>query len=191
MSPKSIDVGPQGNRVLHSQYSSSLTSHRPDEGVEYSFSCSKKRGAILSLPLPAQCTDTVAREDFARRIVRDIDVWLAFAQQRGLGINCEDIILVTGCHLAKSWATIAFQNRGDQVAFRYHVSGDSNVTWHFTPKGVPYNLGPSGQVRFVNFSCFNRPRKVMVELFRIRIYWRISVYSLEASVLSVIRDCYH
>ena len=87
-------------------------------------------------------------------MIRHIDVWFAFAQQRGLGINREDLILVTGCHLAKSWATIAFQEKGDQVAFGVRVSGDFNVTWNFTPegvRGVPYNLGPSDQVRFCLF----------------------------------------
>ena len=88
-------------------------------------------------------------------MIRNIDVWFAFAQQRGLGINREDIILVTGCHLARSWATIAFQERGEQIAFGVRTSGTSDVTWQFTPEGaqgVPYNLGPSGQVRFIIFS---------------------------------------
>jgi hypothetical protein len=84
-------------------------------------------------------------------MIRHLDVWYAFAHQRGFGINREDLVLVTGCHLAKSWATIAFQERGDQVAFGVRVSGDSDVTWQFTlegANGVPYNVGPSDKVRF-------------------------------------------
>jgi hypothetical protein len=72
------------------------------------------------------------------------------------------------------------------VSFGVQVSGVSDVMWQFTregAQGVAYNLGPSGQVRFCILSCLNRPRQVMVELFRIRIYQRISAYSLEASVL--------
>ena len=147
-------MGRQGNRVPRSHYFSSLTSHRPDEAAEHSFSCTKKRGAILSLPLAAQGTDTAARGDFARCMISHIDEWFAFAQQRGLGINREDIILVTGCHLAKSWATIAFQEKGEQIVFGVRTSGVSDVTWQFTAegaKGVPYNLGPSGKVHFVYF----------------------------------------
>jgi hypothetical protein len=147
----SIDLGHQGNQVPHSQYSSSLTSHRPDDAAQHSFLCSRKRGAILSLPVPAQRKDTAARGDFAKCMVKHINEWFAFAQERGSGISREDIILVTGCHLARTWATIAFQERAEEIAFGVQVSGVSNVTWQFTPegaRGVAYNLGPSGLVRF-------------------------------------------
>jgi hypothetical protein len=145
-----IDLGPQGNRVLYLRYSSSLTSHRPDEAAQLSFRCSRKRGAILSLPMPAQRQDTKARGAFAKCIIKHIDEWFAFARERDLGINREDIILVTGCHLTRTWATIAFQAREEQIAFGVQVSGVSNAAWQFTPEsaqGVAYNLGPSGQVR--------------------------------------------
>ncbi|KAH9968581.1 hypothetical protein BC827DRAFT_1164151 [Russula dissimulans] len=87
---------------------------------------------------------------FAQWILKHIDEWLAFAQERGLGISREDIILVTGRHLARSWATIAFppSQRDEYVSFGVQVSGDSNVEWQFTPegaRGVAFNLGPSGQ----------------------------------------------
>jgi hypothetical protein len=146
----SIDLGLQGNWVPHSQYSSPLTSHRPDEAAQHSFRCFKKRAAILSLPVPAQRKDTAARGDFAKCMIKNINEWFAFAQERGSGISREDIILVTGCDLARTWATIAFQERGEQIAFGVQVSGVTNVTWQFTPEGaqgVAYNLGPSGQVR--------------------------------------------
>ena len=65
----------------------------------------------------------------------------------------EDIVLVTGCHLARSWANIAFlgSREEEQVSFGVRVSGVSNVEWRFPPEevqGVASNLGPSGQVRF-------------------------------------------
>ena len=149
-----IALRPQGDRVPHSQHSSSLTPHRPDEAARPSFSCSRRRGAILSLPVPAQRKDTAARGAFAKYITKHVNEWYAFAQERGLGISREDIILVTGCHLARTWATIAFLERGEQVTFGVQVSGVSNVTWQFTPEGaqgVAFNLGPSGQVRFYTF----------------------------------------
>ena len=83
-------------------------------------------------------------------MVGHIDEWIAFSQQLGLGINLEDLILVTGCHLARTWATIAFQERRESITFGYRASGVSDVKWQFTPEGahgVAYNLGPSGDVR--------------------------------------------
>jgi hypothetical protein len=111
--------------------------------------------------VPAQRKDTTARGDFAKCMIKHIDEWFAFAQERGWGISREDIVLVTGCHLARSWATIAFQEREEQIAFGVQVSGVSNVSWQFTPEGaqgVMYNLGPSGQVRFcIYLFCLIRP----------------------------------
>ncbi len=157
-----VDVWPQGNPVRHSEYSSSfnLTPHRPDEAAQLSFSCSRRRGAILSLPAPAQRKDTVARGAFAKFILKHIDEWFAFARECDFGISREDIILVTGCHLAKTWATVAFQAREEQLSFGVQVSGVSDITWQFTPEGaggVAFNLGPSGQVRYcIYISRLNR-----------------------------------
>ena len=101
--------------------------------------------------MAAQRKDTTARGDFAKCMMKHINEWFVFAQERGSGISREDIILVTGCHLARTWATIAFQEEGEQVSFGVQVSGVVDVTWRFTregAQGVAYNLGPSGQVRF-------------------------------------------
>jgi hypothetical protein len=145
--------------------------------------------------VPAQRKDTAARGDFAKCIIKHIDEWFAFARERGLGISREDIILVTGCHLTGTWATIAFREEGEQVSFGAQVSGVSNAAWQFTPEGaqgVAYNLGPSGQVGFCILFLPQQTATVtvMVELFRIRIYRRISAYSLEASVLAGFRLYY-
>ena len=110
-----------------------------------------EQGAVLALPMPAQRKDTVARKAFAKCIIKYIDEWFAYARERDLGISREDIILVTGRDLTKTWATIAFQERGEQIGFGVQVAGVSDATWEFTPQGaqgVAYNLGPSGQVRF-------------------------------------------
>ena len=77
---------------------------------------------------------------------------------------------MTGCHLAKTWATIAFQEREEQVSFGVQVSGVSKVTWQFTPEGaqgVAFNLGPSGQVRFyVSLLPQQTLRQDIVNLFK-------------------------
>ena len=131
--------------------------------------------------MPAKRKDTTARGAFARCIIKHIDEWFSFARERGLGIRREDIVLVTGCHLTRTWATVALQE-GEQVAFGVRVSDVSNVMWQFTregAQGVEYNLGPSGQVRLYTFLAAD-----VVEPFEsTRTYRRISAFSLEAFAL--------
>ena len=146
-----MEYTPLGNWVLCFHDPFLLTTYRPDPGP-LSFTCCGRKGAILSLPLPAQREDTAARGDFAKCIIKHIDEWFAFARDRGLGITRrEDIILVTGRHLARSWANIAFQERGERVSFRIQAQRNSDIEWQFTPEGaggVAFNLGPSGEVGF-------------------------------------------
>ncbi|KAH9954066.1 hypothetical protein BC827DRAFT_80484 [Russula dissimulans] len=123
----------------------------PDPAAtRHSFSCSNKRGALLSLPLPAQREDTAIRKAFEKFMVEHIDEWFAFAQGLGLGIDHEwEIILVTGRHLAGSWANVAFLERDQKVSFGFRVSHGSDVEWEFTPEGAggaALNLGPIGQM---------------------------------------------
>jgi hypothetical protein len=127
------------------------------EPEHVSFLCSKRAGAILSLPVLAQRRDTLSQGDFGKWIVNHIDLCFAFTRRLGLGITrMEDIVLVTGCHLATSSANLAFsEGRGEeQVSFGVQVSGVSNVNWWFPPselQGVASNLGPSGRVGFCTF----------------------------------------
>jgi hypothetical protein len=104
--------------------------------------------------VPAQCKDTVAVGDFGKWLIKHIDVWFAFARNLGFGINrMEDIILVTGRHLARSSANVAFSESqlGEQVSFGVTTDTSGvNVTWQFSGEdigGASFNPGPSGQVR--------------------------------------------
>ena len=132
---------------------------RPDS-EKVSFSCSKA-GAILSLPVPARRQDTLAKGDFGEWIVKNIDDWFAFTRRLGLGITrMSDIVLVTGCHLARSFANIAFSDgRGEgKVSFEVRTPSVSDVEWRFPLEdiqGVALNVGPSGQVRFSVLSYFH------------------------------------
>lgn len=63
----------------------------------------------------------------------------------------EDIILVTGRHLARSWISVAFSESlaGAQVSFNVRASGNSSV--HLEERDVrggELKLGPSGEVSF-------------------------------------------
>jgi hypothetical protein len=110
---------------------------------------------MLSLPFPAQREDTLALDDFGKWILKHIDLWFAFAKNLGLGINMQDIILVTGYHRAKSWVNVAFfEGQGDaEVSFGARPSGDSsvNIEWQLVRGDVALNLGPSGEVRLSQY----------------------------------------
>ena len=125
---------------------------RPDDDTQVTFSCSGRQGALLYLPFPAELEDTVAQGDFREWIIKNIHDCMRFADERGFGVDrMEDIILVTGRHLARSWVRAVFSDSrgGAQVTFVARVSGDSNV--HLEKRnvsGAQLELGPSGQVGF-------------------------------------------
>jgi hypothetical protein len=61
-------------------------------------------------------------------MTKHIDEWFTFARERGAGISRrEDIVLVTGRDLARSWANVAFQDKDDRVSFEVKVFGDSHL----------------------------------------------------------------
>ncbi|KAI9463776.1 hypothetical protein F5148DRAFT_1211092 [Russula earlei] len=124
----------------------------PDDGTQITISCSGRLGASISLPFPADSEDTIAHGDFSRWIIKNIDDCMRLADDLGWGVNrMEDIILVTGCHLAKSWANAAFSETrgGAEVSFSIRVSGHSGV--HLEERNMSegvLKLGPSGEVGY-------------------------------------------
>ena len=129
---------------------------RPDDNVQITVSCSGKQGALLSLPFPAEREDTVTRGDFGKWLVRHIDGCMRIAEELGLGVNrMEDIVLVTGRHLARSWINAIFSECSGraQVSFVAQVTGNSGI--HLEERnaaGGDLKLGPSGEVGFAPFS---------------------------------------
>jgi hypothetical protein len=88
--------------------------------------------------------------------VKHIDSWFAFARELGIGIQqMEEIILVTGCDLTRSWTNIAFHGgQADaQVSFRVKVEEeleDTSIKFQFLPEnaqGAALHHGPEGTVR--------------------------------------------
>ena len=122
----------------------------PDDDTQVTFSCSGRQGALLYLPFPAEREDTVALGDFGKWIVKNIHDCMRLAEERGLGVSrMEDIILVTGRHLARSWARAVFSESrgGGQVSFCVRVSGHSVV--HLEERnvsGAQLDFGPNGRV---------------------------------------------
>src|SRR5712672_995559 len=103
---------------------------RPDDDTQVTFSCSGRQGALLYLPFPAEREDTVALGDFGKWLIKNIYGCMRLAEERGLGVNrMEDIILVTGRHLARSWIRAVFSESrgGAEVSFVAQVSRDSVV----------------------------------------------------------------
>ena len=88
-----------------------------------------------------------------RWIVNHIDSWFAFAQKLGLGIKrMEEIILVTGCDLTRSWTNIAFPGNkvNERVSIGVKVEGSDSVKFQYSPenaRGALLRHGPEGTVR--------------------------------------------
>jgi hypothetical protein len=149
----------------------------PGVSAHVTFSCSRKQGAISSLPVPAQRADTIALGDFSKCIIKNINLWFAFARNLGVGVTrMEEIILVTGRHLARSWTNVAFLEgqSGEQVSFGVITDTSAvDVEWQHSRediRGVAFNCGPSGQVRLFTFSCLCRgcvwPQRIISEFTR-------------------------
>lgn len=127
---------------------------RPNDDAMVTVTCSGKQGALLSLPLPAEREDTIARGDFGKWLVRHIDDCMKIADDLGLGINrMEDIILVTGRHLARSWVSVLFSEyrTGARVSFVAQPSGNNSGVrlQERSMTGGDLKLGPSGEVSFL------------------------------------------
>ena len=90
-------------------------------------------------------------------MIEHIDCWFTFAQEQlGLGLeNMHDIILVTGCHLTRSWINIAFSGCHTDacVSFGVNVVGEDgpevDIKWRLSPdriRGAELSRGPNGKV---------------------------------------------
>jgi hypothetical protein len=94
----------------------------------------------------------------------------------------EDIILVTGRDLARSWTNVVFSENqgGEQASFGVRVTGTSDVQWQVSledVRGAVVNNGPSGEVHFPP-STVQRCRNVDLDCYAdIRVCQRISAYS--------------
>ncbi|KAH9021278.1 hypothetical protein EDB83DRAFT_2231297 [Lactarius deliciosus] len=120
--------------------------------AQVSFSCTRKQGAVLSLPVAARCEDTLTPGHFRKWIIKHIDSWLAFTQMHGLELEMEDIVLVTGCHRTRSWSNIAFNEVQTDARFSLgvEVAGafGASVNWRASSlrvQGAVLSQGPSGE----------------------------------------------
>ena len=89
-------------------------------------------------------------------MIKHIDCWFPWVRGLGVGIErMEDIVLVTGTHLTRSWTNVAFP--GGQVdglvSFGANVTTTHDdivtVNWKFSheyTRGAVLNYGPNGKV---------------------------------------------
>jgi hypothetical protein len=98
----------------------------------------------------------------------------------------EDIILVTGRHLARSWvyATFYESQPGAEVSFGVQVFGNSRVHLEWRDaRGGELKLGPDGSVRFSTVGVSNGPLTDLgLDIAPPRIYVKTNAYSSEDSV---------
>ena len=85
-------------------------------------------------------------------MVKHIDTWFTFARNLGLVDQMEEIILVTGCDLTRSWTNVAFLGGANaEVSFGVEVEGpNTNINFQFSPenvRGAVLSSGPEGMVR--------------------------------------------
>ena len=162
---------------------------RPDDDTEISFSCSGKNGALLYLPFRAERRDTVALGDFGEWIVKNIHDCMRLIEERGLGVNrMEDVILVTGRHLARSWVRAVFSESrgGAEVSFIAQVSRDSVV--HLEERkarGARVEFGPNGEVGFCIILRIQTVLRNESGTTHTRLQQRTSAYLFEVTTSSV------
>ena len=120
---------------------------RPDDNTQVTFSCSGRQGALLYLPFPAEREDTVALGDFGKWMVNNIYNCMRLAEERGMGVNhMEDIILV---------ACVIWRGRGSEpfslkagVVQRSRCSPRVRGFRRRNVSGAQLEFGPNGEVGF-------------------------------------------
>ena len=102
----------------------------------------------------ARREDAVPLKSFRTWIINHIDSWFDFTQRLELGIDMEDIILVTGYHRTRSWSNIAFNEvqAEAKLSLGVEVAGASaNVHWRVSSthiQGAVLSHRPNGKVCF-------------------------------------------
>ena len=119
-----------------------------EPGARMSFALTHKQGAALITQHPTYREDIERRGIFEKYIKQSYNSWVDFAREQGHGDDVRPI-LVTGVHLTREFATIAYSNSQTRMECEFSVgvpavaSGSVSVwgSWH-TPGLVHTNCGP-------------------------------------------------
>ena len=103
--------------------------------------------------MAAQREDTLSLARFRKWITGHIDSWFDFSEGLELGIEMEDIVLVTGYHRTRSSSNIVFYESQVNAQVSWGVQGPgafgTTVNWQVSSqytRGMMVNHGPSGEV---------------------------------------------
>jgi hypothetical protein len=138
----------------------------------------QSHGALLSLPHGAQSEDVIRTKLFEDYIRDNVDNWLRWSKKEGLPVeNMEDLILVTGCTLAKSWAVAAFdgtmsRGEGDATTIsleaRKSDGGGAQFVWRNMRGSVVHNHSDSVCSPAYFFVAVNLNFSIILEYWRTR-----------------------
>ena len=112
----------------------------------------------MSLPNGSHSEDVIRTKPFEDYIRDHIVSWFTWAQKNELGVDMEDLILVTGCTLATSWAVATFmENNMDPEAevsltSRMLSNGGTDFIWSKIQGPVKNRHSHFDAVRFPGYA---------------------------------------
>jgi hypothetical protein len=118
------------------------------------------RGALLFLPHGARSENVIVIGLYEDYIRDNVDSWLRWSKKACLPVeNIDDLILVTGCTLATSWAAVAFDDTmsmdsdATKISLRVNRSDGGGVQYHwFDVRGnVKFHSSDFVPVRFPGY----------------------------------------
>ncbi|KAI0315882.1 hypothetical protein OF83DRAFT_1084666 [Amylostereum chailletii] len=92
-------------------------------GATASFTATRHQGAILAVAGKVDVENILCMQDYKNYIIKNIERWHASTVRNGLGLKMEQIMLVSGRDLVKSWANAAFCN----TEFEASVSLEADI----------------------------------------------------------------
>ena len=123
----------------------------------HTYKCpARSNGALLLLPQGARREDVIHRNPFKDYIRNHVVSWFTWARKKNLDVErMENLILVTGCTLATSWAAAALDDCNTPVdgatisldAQTFH-SGGVQFFWRTICGNVEYHNSSFDSVRF-------------------------------------------
>jgi hypothetical protein len=99
----------------------------------------------LSLPHGGHRRDIIRKKAFEDYIRNHVDSWFTWTQNNQLGVErIEELILVSGCTLATSWAVVAFVDNTMEAEISLMSTtlggnGGASFIWSNTRGPVRYN----------------------------------------------------
>jgi hypothetical protein len=131
-------------------------------GMGQMYECqAQTHGALLSLPHGGHSEDVIRTKVFEDYIRDNVDSWFRWSRRRGFPVErMEDLILVTGCTLATSWAAAVFDNnmstaRSDTATISLDIQksnrGGAQFFWRNDRGNVDYHNSYFDPVSFPGY----------------------------------------